>query len=256
MITFDFFDYCKNPIAAYCISKNKGIKVYTLEDMMPYIEKLPHSKKCLDLGVNISIGNQLRLYLSTLEDDFLYVDADVFLPETSINYIKSFKNCVYFNPRFNKIENGTFFHSDKNCKFNKFYLDRYNELGEEEEFRKLNIFKTYPYDVNLQTMTSGDMKLIKPDIRHFFISNFYKYKEQNPDINIVRYTYHPIAPNDLGVFWQLNDNLEDIYNIKGKYNSIYFFSTKNPHISQDELFELWKEQLNYVYQKKLQFEEV
>ena len=124
MVTFDFFDYGKNPIAAYCISHNKDIKVYTLDDMMPYIEKLPHSKKCLDLGVKISIGNQLRLYLSTLEDDFLYIDADCFLPESSIEEIKKYKNCVYYNQRFDKIENGTFFHSDKDCRFNRFYLEK------------------------------------------------------------------------------------------------------------------------------------
>jgi len=50
MITFDFFDYGKNPLAEYCIANNKGLKVYNLDDMMPYIEKCPFSKRCLDLG--------------------------------------------------------------------------------------------------------------------------------------------------------------------------------------------------------------
>ena len=258
MITFDFFDYSKNPIAAYCISHNKDIKVYTLDDMMPYIEKLPHSKKCLDLGVKISIGNQLRLYLSTLEDDFLYVDADCFLPESSIEEIKKYKNCVYYNQRFDKIENGTFFHSDKDCKFNKFYLEKYNELGNDQVFKKLNIFKTFPYEREKDPTMSGDMKLVKPDIRHFFISNFYKFKNANPDISTVRYSFESFDKTQIiqGAFWQLQDTLEDIYNISNNSRSIYFFNTISSHIPQVDLFNLWKEQINYVYGKEMQFEEV
>lgn len=257
MVTFDFFDYCKNPIAEFCISKNKDIKVYTLEDMMPYIQQLPHSKKCLDLGVKISIGNQLRLYLSTLEDDFLYVDADCFLPESSIEEIKKYKNCVYYNPKFDKIENGTFFHSDKDCEFNKFYLERYNELGNEPIFRRVNIFKEYPYKVDRENSMSGDMKLIKPDIRHFFISNFYKFKNANPDISVVRYSFEDLKTQTAqGAFWQLQDDLEDIYSVSNKIRSIHFFNTANPHIPQTELFNLWKEQINYVYGKEMQFEQI
>lgn len=257
MVTFDFFDYCKNPIAEFCISKNKDIKVYTLEDMMPYIQQLPHSKKCLDLGVKISIGNQLRLYLSTLEDDFLYVDADCFLPESSIEEIKKYKNCVYYNPRFDKIENGTFFHSDKDCEFNKFYLERYNELGNEPIFRRVNIFKEYPYKVDRENLMSGDMKLLKPDIRHFFISNFYKFKNANPDISVVRYSFEDLKTQTAqGAFWQLQDDLEDIYSVSNKIRSIHFFNTANPHIPQTDLFNLWKEQINYVYGKEMQFEQI
>lgn len=256
MVTFNFFDYCKNPIAAYCISKNKDIKVYTLEDMMPYIEKLPHSKKCLDLGIKISIGNQLRLYLSTLEDNFLYVDADCFLPEESLSEIEKYDNCVYYNKKFDKIENGTFFHSNKDCEFNKFYLEKYNELGNQNGFKKLNIFKEYPYKKDIEKMVSGDMKLIKPDIRHFFISNFYKFKNCNPDSSVIKYSFEPIAREMQGVFWQLQDTMEDIYNISTNNKSIFFFNTINPHISQTELFNLWKEQINYVYGKEMQFEMV
>lgn len=257
MVTFDFFDYCKNPIAEFCISKNKDIKVYTLEDMMPYIQQLPHSKKCLDLGVKISIGNQLRLYLSTLEDNFLYVDADCFLPENSIEEIKKYKNCVYYNPRFDKIENGTFFHSDKDCEFNKFYLEKYNELGNEPIFRRVNIFKEYPYKVDRENLMSGDMKLVKPDIRHFFISNFYKFKNANPDISVVRYSFEDLKTQTAqGAFWQLQDDLEDIYSLSNKIRSIHFFNTANPHIPQTDLFNLWKEQINYVYGKEMQFEQI
>ena len=258
MITFDFFNYCKNPIADFCISKNRDIKVYTLEDMMPYIQQLPHSKKCLELGIKNSIGDQLRLYLSTLEDDFLYVDADCFLPEGSIEEIKKYKNCVYYNRRFDKIENGTFFHSDKDCKFNRFYLDRFTELGNEPSIRKINVFKEYPYEKDIESLTSGDMKLLKPDIRHFFISNFYKFKNANPDISTVRYSFGSVDRTQYvqGDFWILQDTLEDVYSISNKFGNIYFFNTTNPHISQVDLFNLWKEQINYVYGKEMQFEEI
>ena len=254
MVTFDFFDYGKNPIAAYCISHNKDIKVYTLDDMMPYIEKLPHSKKCLDLGVKISIGNQLRLYLSTLEDDFLYIDADCFLPESSIEEIKKYKNCVYYNQKFDKIENGTFFHSNKDCRFNSFYLEKFNALAAEPSFRRVNIFHTFPFEREADATMSGDMKLIKPDIRHFFISNFYKFKNYCSENDVIKYTFNKVAPGMKGVFWQLQDTMEDVYNVSNNTGAIFFFNTVNPHISQTELFNLWKEQINYVYGKEMQFE--
>lgn len=253
MVTFDFFNYCKNPIAEFCVSKNKDIKVYTLDDMMPYIQQLPYSKKCLDLGVNISIGNQLRLYLSTLEDDFLYVDADCFLPDNALEEIKKYKNCVYYNPQFDKIENGTFFHSDKDCKFNKFYLEKYNELGNEPAFRRIHIFRTFPYEREKDPTMSGDMKLIKPDVRHFFISNFYKFKNYCSENDVVKYSFERVTPDMKGVVWQLQDTLEDVYSISKKDGAIFFFNTINPHISQVDLFNLWKEQINYVYGKEMQF---
>lgn len=256
MITFDFFDYGKNPIADFCIKNNKDLKVYTLDDMMPYIEKLPHSKKCLDLGVKLSIGNQLRLYLSTLEDDFLYVDADCFLPESSLAEIKSYKNCVYYNPTFDKIENGTFFHSDKDCRFNKFYLEKYNEIAAQPGLKRSNIFHTIPFERDADPTMSGDMKLIKPDIRHFFVSNFYKFKSFCSENDVIRYTFDKVTPGMKGVFWQLQDTMEDIYSISKNDSSIFFFDTINPHISQTDLFNLWKEQINYVYQKEMQFEQV
>ena len=256
MVTFDFFDYGKNPIVNYCMSHNKNLEVYTLDDMMPYIEKLPHSKKCLDMGINVSIGNQLRLYLSTLEDDFLYVDADCLLPEESINEIKSYKNCVYFNPKINKIENGTFFHSDKDCRFNKFYFDKYTELAKEPGFKKINMFSTFPFERTVDSTMSGDMKLIKPGVKHFFVSNFYKFKKAFPETDTVRYHFGRVEPRTTGVFWQLNNTLEDIYGLSNKIRKIYFFDTVCPYISQDDMFNLWKEQMNYTFQKKLKFERI
>ena len=256
MITFDFFDYGKNPLAEFCIANNKGLKVYTLDDMMPYIEKCPFSKRCLDLGVNISIGNQLRLYLSTLEDDFMYVDADCFLPESSVAEIKSYKNCVYFNPAFNKIENGTFFHSDKDCRFNKFYFDKYNELAKEPGFKRVNMFSTFPFERDADPTMSGDMKLIKSDVRHFFVSNFYKFRNYCSENDVVKYTFDRITPGMKGAFWHLQSNMEDVYNITNNGTSVFFFNTVSSHISQVDLFNLWKEQINYVFQKKMQFEQV
>ena len=98
------------------------------------------------------------------------------------------------------------------------------------------------------------MKLIKPDIRHFFISNFYKFKNYCSENDVIKYTFNKVAPGMKGVFWQLQDTMEDVYNVSNNTGAIFFFNTVNPHISQTELFNLWKEQINYVYGKEMQFE--
>ena len=241
MVSFNFFNYIENPLASFCAKQNKNLTIYSLEDMMPYIQDLPNSRACLKVGKKKSIGNQLRLYLSTLEDNFLYVDLDVFLPEESISEIEKYENCVYYNKSLKKIENGTFFHSNKNCRFNKFYLDKYSEFT--SNILSPNIFGRYPYELDLKNLMSGDMNLIKPNIRHFYISNFYTFKSHNPNISIVKYTFN-------------NNIIDDICVSFNGTSNIYYFNIEVPGLSKDTVFNLWKEQLNYVYQKELQFEEI
>lgn len=255
MTVFNFFDYLNNPIADFCVKNNKNVQIYTLDDMMDYIQKLPHSKRCLEEKRYVSIGNQLRLYLSKIQDDFLYVDADVFLPEESIDVIKSYDNCIYFNKKSHTMEAGTFFRANKDCEFIKFYLEKYTHCADERMLRKINIFHEFPYKMDLENMKSGDMNLIKPDIRHFYISSFYTFKRQFPNADTIRYTFDSNARKE-GTYWLLASDVEDIKAFMNLKTCMYFFDTRNPHISQNTLFELWKEQLNFVYQKELKFEEI
>lgn len=254
MVSFNFFNYIENPIANFCAKQNKNLEVYSLEDMMPYIQKLPNSKACLLQDKKVSIGNQLRLYLSTLHDNFTYIDLDVFLGSEAISEIKKYENCIYYNKSINKIEPGTFFHSNKNCKFIKFYLDKYSDIT--SNILSPNIFAKYPYDLDLINLMSGDMHLIKPNIRHFYISNFYRFKNCNPNIGIIKYTFNDRIVTEEPTFWQLNNGLDDIKSSFNGISNTYYFNTIVNGLSRDTVFNLWKEQLNYVYGKEMQFEEI
>lgn len=254
MVSFNFFNYIENPIANFCAEQNKDLEVYNLEDMMPYIQELPNSKVCLLQGRKVAIGNQLRLYLSTLYDNFTYVDLDVFLCDEAISEIEKYENCIYYNKSVNIIEPGTFFHSHKNCKFIRFYLDKYSDITS-GNFDP-NIFAKYPYELDLKNCMSGDMHLIKPNIRHFYISNFYQFKNYNPNIGIIKYTFNDKITTKEPTFWQLNNELDDIKSGFNGVSHIYYFNTNVNGLSRDTVFNLWKEQLNYVYGKEMQFEEI
>ena len=70
-------NYIENPIANFCISKYEHKKIYTLDDVMPDIQKLKHSKYVLEHNCGMSLlGDQLRLYLASKQDNFLYVDPN------------------------------------------------------------------------------------------------------------------------------------------------------------------------------------
>lgn len=221
---------------------------------MPYIQKLPNSKACLLQDKKTSIGNQLRLYLSTLYDNFTYVDLDVLLYDETISEIEKYENCIYYNKLIKKIEPGTFFHSNKNCKFIKFYLDKYSTIT--SKVLSPYIFAKYPYELDLKNLISGDMHLIKPNIRHFYISNFYRFKNSNPNISIIKYTFNNNIITEEPIFWQLNNTLDDMKLSFNGVSSIYYFNTTVNGVSRDTVFNLWKEQLNYVYGKEMQFVEI
>ena len=254
MVSFNFFNYIENPIANFCAKQNKNLEIYSLEDMMPYIQKLPNSKACLLQNKKTSIGNQLRLYLSTLYNNFTYVDLDVFLYDETISEIEKYENCIYYNSLIKKIEPGTFFHSNKNCKFIKFYLDKYSTIT--SKILNPYIFAKYPYELDLKNLISGDMHLIKPNIRHFYISNFYRFKNSNPNISIIKYTFNNNIITEEPIFWQLNNTLDDIKLSFNGVSSIYYFNTTVNGLSRDTVFNLWKEQLNYTYGREMQFVEI
>lgn len=122
-VIFNFYDYLKNPIADFCVSKYPSKTILTLDDVLSDIQKLRHSKWALENDKRSYIGDQLRLYLASKQDNFLYVDADCFIPD--FTEILANKNCTDFIPEQGIINNGTFFYTDKNCEFNNYYLNLY-----------------------------------------------------------------------------------------------------------------------------------
>lgn len=253
-VIFNFYDYLKNPIANFCVSRYTSKTILTLDDLLPDIQKLRHSKWALENDQKSYIGDQLRLYLASQQNDFLYIDADCFIP--SFTEIMANKNCTDFIREQEIINNGTFFYSDKNCEFNKYYLELYETIPE-VDFKLCNykLFNKYPFNQNFQGRKSGDMNLISIKPKHFLINTFYRFKDSHPDLTTIYYTLHnPI--DKFPIIWQLEYCPPYISALITHKREIRFFETVYEYISQDDMIKLFKEQLEFTYQKKLKFIEV
>ena len=253
MTIFNFNDYLKNPIADYCISAYKSKTIYTLNDLMDIIQNLKHSRQSLENNRLSFVGDQLRLYLASLEDNFLYVDADCYIPEEEMKTILQYKNCTGYCKKLKQINNGTFFHSDKDCRFNKYYLELYDKI-EPKEYTTPNsiLFNRYPFE--LRDGYSGDMKLLENKVIHFYLSNFYLFYKNYPNIDTIYYTKNG-RNISLPLFWKL-ENVVSSGSVALTDKEVWFFETKNNYIPQDDMIRLWKEQLNYIYKKNLKFIEI
>ena len=251
---FNFNDYLKNPIADFCVSKYPNKTIYTLDNFTDLIQKLRYSKFALENNKRQSVGDQIRLYLATQQDDFLYLDADCYIPD--FTEILANKNCTEFIPSVKKINNGTFFYTDKSCEFNKYYLNLYETVPEEDFWlSNSSFFKKYPFKQDFQNKKSGDMNLLDSvKLRHFYISLFYKFKKEYPNIDSIYYSFDNFnargAYNMIWMFDRCPPN-NQIIRIFGK--EIWFFNTSCDFIPQDDIVRLFKEQMNYTYQKDLKF---
>ena len=253
-VIFNFYDYLKNPIANFCVSKYPSKTILTLDDVLSDVQKLKHSKWALENNKRSYIGDQLRLYLASQNDDFLYADADCFIPD--FTEILANKNCTDFVQELKIINNGTFFYTDKNCEFNRYYLDLYETIPE-SDFKLCNykLFNKYPFKLNFQEKRSGDMNLISIEPRHFLINTFYRFRDKHPDLTTVYYTTHG-SMEEHPLIWQLECCPPYVSELITSKMEIHFFETVYKHISQDDMIRLFKEQMEFTYQKKLKFVEV
>lgn len=251
MIFFNFYNYLKNPIADFCFKQQKSAVVYTLEDINKFIENLPFTEKMIELGNKDMIGDEFRLYLASQSDDFLYLDLDCFIPQDVLLEIKNIDNCVAFHDN-RIIETGTFFHSNKDCDFIHFYLSKYKEKAENNNLKRENVYLKYPF--NRSAHKSGDMTLFNVDnkIRHFYLSRFYSFAKANGN-NPIYYTYNPNNKITEKNVWVFNTKHE-ISDMTFSPTTLYWhYSLDYKYIDRQTLFDLFKEQMNFIYQKEMKF---
>lgn len=248
-------NYVENPIANFCISKYEHKRIYSLDELMPDIQKLKHSKYVLEHNCGMSLlGDQLRLYLASKQDNFLYVDADCYIPDFS--EILSHKNCTYYDD-FGRINNGTFFYSQHDCDFNNYYLNLYNTVPEKDyQLFNTDFFKKYPYKLDLKNKKSGDMDLIKVKYHHFMISKFYYFKKFYPNIDTIYYIKEPHSLFSVpSVYWRMFEDYKSFI-MNTSNGKVWHYNTVNCLIPQDDLIRLFKEQMNYTFQKQLKYVEM
>lgn len=255
---FNFYDYFKNPIAEFCVKQNPIIKVYTLDDLNEYLDKLPYTQKMLKIDRKVSIGNEFRLYLASISDEFFYLDSDCFIPQNIMNELDSIKNCVAVHKN-NHIEVGTFLHCQKNNRFVNFYLNKYHEIASQKECpHELQVFSKNPFE--LHDGYFGDTQLYKIDknIKHFYLNSLKAFHKRNPDIDKIYYTYKHSGKSDFKDIWMFNTDEENyIRTCNFNKTTFWHFDTCNyPYIDQGTLEDLFKAQMNYLYQKDMKYIEV
>lgn len=160
-ITFIFNGYENNPIVKMCIEKQPR-HILTEKELLPIIQKLKHSKWAYENKKWSFVGDELRLYLASQSDDFLYIDADVVVE--NIEDIKM--NCCPPN-----LNNGTFFRANRNTEWVRYYLDIYEEQDVKATVN-YRLFRQHPFFIPTQDNIR---------YRHYFTSFWERYK--NRDMN-------------------------------------------------------------------------
>lgn len=277
IFVFNYNDYLKNPVAEFCVAQLPNPTILTLDDLMPDIMKLHHAKETYEnlyknkngKSLPSFLGDQIRLYYSLQYDNYLYCDADVYMTKEMQETIWANKNCVYYGKKFHEINNGTFFCSDRGCKFNEYYFNLY-ETKDLKDMSNVNIYFKYPYHLDFEKEKAGDMNLLNIPVKHFILSKMWHFKQcydQSPKDDTIYYTNksdfclqfinHPLV-------WQIGKCAEPIIiaykhitNNKVNVKAFQWNIVEYEYIPQDVQFDLWKEQVKYTLQNPhLKFEEV
>jgi hypothetical protein len=158
-VSFLFNGYENNPIVKKCCEVTPR-QVLTLSDLLPIILKLRHSRWAYENKMWSFIGDELRLYLASISDDFIYIDGDVTIenPED----IKM--DCMPQN-----LNNGTYFRANRSTEWVKYYLNLY-ETEDIRDTVNYEVFKKWQFPIPTQN-----------DIiyKHYFTSFWERYKRRN-----------------------------------------------------------------------------
>lgn len=128
MITiFNFNHFDQNPIVQYCLDSYKDKQVLTEKDVKDIIPHLKHSKWALENKKWSFVGDELRLYLSTLSDDFTYVDADCRV--LNIDELNMNKCCLEPDGVTN---DGSFFRANNKTQWTKQLVEIYETMPEKD----------------------------------------------------------------------------------------------------------------------------
>lgn len=170
-VVFDFFNYSKNPVVAYCLQQYPDKQILTLKDCLPDIMKLKHSRYCYEHDLRSMIGNELRLYYATVSDDFVYVDADSIV----YNLDSLQMDCACPNEHRKQLVNeGGYFRANKNTEWCKFYVDLYEHNPSIINQDSAIVYTRYPFNIPVQEL----------DHVHYYVNRFNKF----PKSSVIYYT--------------------------------------------------------------------
>ena len=174
-IIFNFNNYIeKNPIAQFCVEKYPEKTILTEKDLHDEIMSLKHSKWAYEKGLYNFVGDELRLYLSTLSDDFVYVDGDCWV--RNLEKLKMDSCCL---EKDGNVNDGSYFRANKDTKWTKHWVDVYEnkDIGALVNY---SVHKMYPTTVPCQQL----------DYTHYYTSFFGRIKKRHPGSTLC-YTIFP-----------------------------------------------------------------
>ena len=201
MITiFNFNNFIeKNPIAQFCLEKNQGDKqILTEKDLKDEIMSLKHSKWAYENNKWSFVGDELRLYLSTLSNDFTYIDGDCWVRD--IEKLKMNSCCV---ERDGNINDGSYFRANKDTEWTKKWIDVY-EKEDIKDMINYTMHSKYPVDIQVQHL----------NYTHYYLSMFSRLKKRHIGSTLCYTMFRDRAMREIlkgnDVLW-LNASIGDIY---------------------------------------------
>lgn len=163
-VIFNFNNYIEqNPIAQFCVEKYPEKTILTENDLKDEIMSLRHSRWAYENGKYNYVGDELRLYLSTLSDDFVYVDGDCWVRD--LEKLKMDSCCL---EKGGEVNDGSYFRANKNTKWTKHWVDVYENNG---------IFEMVNYEVHKKFPTTLPVQQL--NYNHYYTSFFGRLKKKH-----------------------------------------------------------------------------
>lgn len=198
-VIFNFNNYIeKNPVAQFCVEKYPEKTILTEKDLHDEIMSLKHSKWAYEKGLYNFVGDELRLYLSTISDDFTYVDGDCWV--RNLEKLKMDSCCL---EKDGNINDGSYFRANKDTKWTKHWVDVY-ETEDIKDMVNYTMHLKYPTEIQVQRL----------DYTHYYTSFFGRLKKRHPGSTLCYTMFHDRAMKEImmghDVLW-LNTRIGDIY---------------------------------------------
>ena len=238
----------KNPISKFCFENVKN----QINSEIKIINKIDNRCKHSLIADSEYVLDQLRFKtILGCENECFIFNNDVFFSD--INKILKHKNTVYADARLTEkpyIDSSVFIYTNRDNSWVRYYYELYN--NEAEKLKHLsNIAVTDLYQQKGINMNI-DSKCLP-----WKLSGFYEYYKRFPKVDTIYYSFSDDLYKDIDVYWRLqncNVPLRFIDYDDGK--SIFFFETLFEGLDKNTAIKLWKDQLRFIYQKDLTFEEI
>lgn len=196
---FNFNNFIeKNPLVQWVVDKYPEKTILTEKDLHDEIMSLKHAKWAYENQKWSFMGDELRLYLSTISDDFTYCDADSWVRD--LEKLKMHSCCIEADRNIN---DGSYFRANKDTKWTKYWLNVY-ETENVKDMINYEMHMKYPTEIPVQHL----------NYTHYYLSMFSRLKKRHIGSTLCYTMFYDRAMKEIlkgnDVLW-LNTRIGDIY---------------------------------------------